>query len=135
MERIQYTQTYFWKMQVGKGKRVKIIYGTTTQRKTVNILIHFFTVLINVHIIFYIIVIYVAYTDYIFYPFKTLFYKGYLGRLSWLSYHLLILAQVMISGLVSSSPTSGSTLTVRSLLGILFLPLLCSLSLSLSLSK
>ena len=49
---------------------------------------------------------------------------------------LLILAQVMISQLVSLSPTLGSALTVRNLLDTLSLPLslhlpcLCSLSLS-----
>ena len=53
---------------------------------------------------------------------------GHLGGLSWLSAQLLILAQVMISGFVSSNPASGSMQTAGSLLGIL------SLSLSLSLS-
>ena len=41
------------------------------------------------------------------------------GWLNLLSVQLLILAQVMISQFVSSSPASGSVLTVRSLLGIL----------------
>ena len=36
---------------------------------------------------------------------------------------LLVSAQVTISRLVGSSPTSGSVLTVQSLLGILSLPL------------
>ena len=45
------------------------------------------------------------------------------GWLSQLSIQLLILAQVMISWFVSSSPTSGSELTVQNLLGILSLPL------------
>ena len=61
--------------------------------------------------------------------------RGALGWLSRLSLWLLILAQVMISQFVGSSPTSGSSLTVWSLLGILSLslPYSCSLSLSLSL--
>ena len=63
------------------------------------------------------------------------------GWLSRLSGRLLVLAQVMISRLVSLSPESGSVLTTRSLLGILFLSLLlpCSrvraLSLSLKINK
>ena len=65
------------------------------------------------------------------------------GWLSWLNIRLLVLAQVMISVFVGSSPVSGSVLTVRNLLGILS-PSLClcpspalsvSLSLSLSLSQ
>ena len=43
--------------------------------------------------------------------------------LSWSSIWLLISAQVMIWWFVRSSPTSGSVLTVQSLLGILPLPL------------
>ena len=45
------------------------------------------------------------------------------GRLSKLSVWLLILAQVMISQFLSSSPTWGSELTTLNLLGILCLPL------------
>ena len=40
------------------------------------------------------------------------------GWLSWLRLGLLVLAQVMISLFVRSSPASGSTLTAQSLLGI-----------------
>ena len=47
---------------------------------------------------------------------------------------LLVLAQVMISRFVSSSPESGSALIVQSLLGILSLSVSFCLSLSLSLS-
>ena len=65
---------------------------------------------------------------------------------SWLNERLLIWAQVMISRFMRSNPTSGSVLTVRTLLGILSFPfplsappllarkLARSLSLSLSLS-
>ena len=63
-------------------------------------------------------------------------------RGAWVAYsvrHLtLVLAQLMISHLVSLSPASGSVLTVLSLLGILslsLLPPLLMLSLSFSLSK
>ena len=62
------------------------------------------------------------------------------GWLSKLNVELLISAQVMISQFMSLSPTSGSVLTVWSLLGILFLslslspPPSVSLSVSLSLS-
>ena len=45
------------------------------------------------------------------------------GWLSMLSTQLLISAQVMISRLLGSNPTSGSVLTAQSLLGILFLSL------------
>ena len=45
--------------------------------------------------------------------------NGAPGWLSRLSVQLLVLAQVVISWFVSSNPTSGSVLTVRSLLGIL----------------
>ena len=55
--------------------------------------------------------------------------EGMPGWLSWLSIWLLLLAQVVISLFMSSSPTSGSVLTVWSLLGIL------SLSLSKSVNK
>ena len=61
------------------------------------------------------------------------FYGGAPGWLNWLSVHLLISAQVMISKFVSSSPASGSVLAVWSLLKSLSLSL--SLSFSLSLSK
>ena len=68
--------------------------------------------------------------------------RGTPGWLSQLSIGLLVSAQVMISQFMSSSPTSGSTLIVQSLLGILTLsfslcpsPALVVLSLSLSLSK
>ena len=64
------------------------------------------------------------------------------GWLSLLSLRLLISAQVMISWLVGSSPTSGSVLTAWSLLGIslspslplplLFLSLCPSLSLKIN---
>ena len=61
------------------------------------------------------------------------------GWLSRLSTQLLVLAQVMISRFVSSSPASGSTLTAGNLLGILSLSLPLSLPLpaarTLSLSK
>ena len=53
--------------------------------------------------------------------------KGYFGApggLSQLSIQLLILAQVMISRFMNSSPVLGSVLTVQSLLGILS-PSLC----------
>ena len=60
------------------------------------------------------------------------------AELSWLSIRLLILAQVMISWFVGSSPKSGSVLTARSLLEILSLSLcpypVSTVSLSLSLS-
>ena len=49
-------------------------------------------------------------------------FKSYFGAPGWLSQlsvRLLILAQVMISQFLSSSPTLGSMLTVQSLLGIL----------------
>ena len=54
--------------------------------------------------------------------------------------HLILdLAQVMISQFVGSSPVSGSTLTMQSLLGILFLPFtlqpMLALALTLSESK
>ena len=49
--------------------------------------------------------------------------KGMPGWFSRLSSWLLISAQVIISQVVRSSPTSGSELTVWSLLGILSLPL------------
>ena len=52
------------------------------------------------------------------------------GRLSRLSVSLLILAHVMISWFVSSSPLSGSVLTTWSLLVILSLPLSLPLPLS-----
>ena len=52
--------------------------------------------------------------------------------LSQLSVRLLVSAQVMISWFGSWSPTSGSVLTVRSLLGILSRLLTCSLFRSLS---
>ena len=59
------------------------------------------------------------------------------GWLSWLSIELWISAQVMISWFVGSSPASGCSLTVWSLVGILSLllslPLPPCLSLSLSL--
>ena len=42
-------------------------------------------------------------------------YNGVPGWFSWLSLQLLIWAQVMISGFMSSSPTSGSVLTAQSL--------------------
>ena len=51
------------------------------------------------------------------------FLLGAPGLLSCLSVWLLILAQAMIFRLVSSSPVSGSTVVVRSLLGILSLTL------------
>ena len=47
---------------------------------------------------------------------------GVPGWLSWLSVRLLILAQVMISHLMSSSTASGSALAVWSLLGFLSPP-------------
>ena len=54
------------------------------------------------------------------------------GWLSRLGVRLLVSAQVTISWFVGSSPASGSSLTVRSLLGTLSLslPLPCSLALS-----
>ena len=45
------------------------------------------------------------------------------GWFSWLGVPLLILAQVMISLFVASSPVSGSALTAQTLLEILSLPL------------
>ena len=70
----------------------------------------------------------------IFFLVKVYFVLGCLGDSSQLSAALLISARVMISWFVRSSPTTGSVLTVQSLLGILslslFLPYLCSLSLS-----
>ena len=60
---------------------------------------------------------------------------GVPGGLSPLSFRLLVSAQVTISRFVRLSPTSGSVLTVRSLLGILSLPLSAPPLLSLSLSK
>ena len=62
---------------------------------------------------------------------------GASGWLSWLSIQLLILAQVMISRFMRSSPALGSVLAVQILLGLslplsLSHPLLLSLSLSLS---
>ena len=56
------------------------------------------------------------------------------GWLSWLGVQLLVLAQVMISQFVSSSPASGSVLMAQSLLGILSLPLSFLLPYSCSLS-
>ena len=56
--------------------------------------------------------------------------QGAPGWLSRLSIWLLILAEVMISWSMGSSPTSGSALTVWSLLGILSLSLSLSLCLS-----
>ena len=69
--------------------------------------------------------------------------KGAPGWLSQLTVRLLVLAQVTILQFIGLSPTSGSTLTVWSLLGIfsLFLSLSASpmlmhtLSFSLSLSQ
>ena len=58
---------------------------------------------------------------------------GVPGWLSWLSIWLLISAQVMISWFVSSSPKTGSALTVQSLLGILSPSLSAPLLLVLSL--
>ena len=61
--------------------------------------------------------------------------------LSWLSVWFLVSAQVMISQFMKWSPASGSVLTVRSLLGILSLPLslplpcLCAHALSLKINK
>ena len=61
------------------------------------------------------------------------------GWFSGLSLQLLISAQVMISGFVSSSPASDSTLAVQSLLGILSLcpspAHMLSFSLSLKINK
>ena len=57
---------------------------------------------------------------------------GVPGWLSWWSVWLLISAQVMIAGFVSSSPTLGSTLTSRSLRFSIFLPLSAPLPLALS---
>ena len=57
--------------------------------------------------------------------------SGAPGWLSQLSLQLLILAQVMISQFMGSSPASGSVLMVWSLLGILCLSLSLSASLSL----
>ena len=63
---------------------------------------------------------------------------GWLGRLG---VRLLISAQVLISRFVGLSPTSGSTLTVQGLLGILSpplslpLPCLCSLNQSVKLQS
>ena len=48
-------------------------------------------------------------------------FAGAPGWLSWLSDQLLISTPVMISGFMSSRPTSGSGLTMGSLLGILSL--------------
>ena len=76
-----------------------------------------------------------------FFLVKVYFVLGCLGDSSQLSAALLISARVMISWFVRSSPTTGSVLTVQSLLGILSpsisAPLLLVLapSLSLSLSK
>ena len=53
----------------------------------------------------------------------TSYILGLSAWLSWLSVHLLISAQVMISQFGSLSPTSGSALRVWSLLGILSPPL------------
>ena len=65
-------------------------------------------------------------------------HKGVPGWLSQLSIRLLILAQVLISWFVISSPESGSEPDRQSLLGVLSLPLSlplpCSLTHSLSLS-
>ena len=66
--------------------------------------------------------------------------SGAPGWLSRVSVRLLILAQVMISQFMSSSPTSGSALTVQTLLWILSLspslsvppPLTCVLSLKIN---
>ena len=55
--------------------------------------------------------------------------------LSRLSLQPLILAQVTLSRFVSSSPVSGSVLTMQNLLGIISLSLCPSLSLSLSQNK
>ena len=68
-------------------------------------------------------------------PYKRRALQGCLGgSLGWLSIQLLILAQVMVSQLVRSSPTSGSVPTTQSLLKILslsaHLPLIGTLSLS-----
>ena len=60
--------------------------------------------------------------------------KGTPGWLSRLSGRLLVSAQVMISRFLSLSPTSGSALTMWSLLGILSLPLSAPLPLALSVS-
>ena len=68
-------------------------------------------------------------------------WSGVPGRLSRLSLRLLISSQAMISRFVSSSPVSGSALTVRSLLGILSLspslpaPPLLSVPLKIKLKK
>ena len=69
----------------------------------------------------------------VFLLFKNNDIVGVPGWFSWLSIGLLVSAQVMMSQLVSSSPVSGSVLTVQSLLGILSLlslPLRCCLCLS-----
>ena len=57
------------------------------------------------------------------------------GWLSRLGVQLLVLVQVMISRFVSSSPTPGTVLTARSLLGILSLLLSCPPAHTHSLSK
>ena len=49
--------------------------------------------------------------------------RGASGWLSRLSIQFLVLAQVMISRFIGSSPASGSVLRERSLLGILSLSL------------
>ena len=54
------------------------------------------------------------------------------GWLSRLSVRLLILAEVIISQFVGSSPTSGSALMLQSLLGILSLLLVLTLSLKIN---
>ena len=51
------------------------------------------------------------------------------GWLSWLSIQLFILAQVMVSWFMSSTPALYSVLTAQRLPGILCLPLSLSLSL------
>ena len=57
------------------------------------------------------------------------------GWLSWFSIQLMVSAQVMVSWFMSSSPTSGSVLTVCSLLGILSPSLSAAPLLALSLSQ
>ena len=57
--------------------------------------------------------------------FKVNYTIGVPGWLSWLSFQLLVLAQVMISRFMSSSPASGSVLTVQSCLGFFLSFSLC----------
>lgn len=45
-------QTYSWKIQINKRKSLKIIYYTTIQEKTINILVHSFIVLL-MYILFF----------------------------------------------------------------------------------